>query len=122
MTITPCLFRARGGRVERGDRLEFAVERDAVRWTVSSACPGAGERSSQIGAVTPAARWRSAFCNRDSPSATAPPSSMARPTSGEPHVTFVTATTSMPPSADTTARVLAVIFARSMLRVAAPVT
>ena len=68
----------------------LASERSKRR-TVSAASSGAGARSSQIGAVMPAARCRSAFACRDSPSATAPPASIALPTSGDPQVHFVTA-------------------------------
>jgi len=73
-----------------------------------------------MGAVTPAARSRAAFSCRDSPSATAPPASIALPTSGAPHVHLVTPTTSTPSRARITTRVFAVILPGSIVSVACP--
>ena len=90
----------------------------SVSCTVSPASSGGGARSSQIGAVRPASRRRWAFSRRDSPSARAPPASIARPTCGEPQVTLVTATTEMPGRRSTTVRAFSRTLPRSTVRVA----
>ena len=90
----------------------------SVSWTVSPASSGGGARSSQMGAVRPASRRRWAFSRRESPSALAPPASIARPTCGEPQVTLVTATTEMPGRWSTTVRALSRTLPRSTVTVA----
>ncbi len=90
----------------------------SVSWTVSPASSGGGARSSQMGAVRPASRRRCAFSRRDSPSALAPPASIARATWGEPQVTLVTATTEMLGRWSTTVRAFSRTLPRSTVTVA----
>ena len=89
----------------------------SVSWTVSPASSGGGARSSQMGAVRPASRRRWAFSRRESPSALAPPASIALPTCGDPHVTLVTATTEMPGRRSTTVRAFSRTLPRSTVTV-----
>ena len=97
MATTACRRPAAEAAFSRATTVSSSLwSETSVSWTVSPASSGGGARSSQMGAVRPASRSRWAFSRRESPSALAPPASIARPTCGEPHVTLVTATTEMP--------------------------
>ena len=89
--------RGGGGVVERHHRLELALERDVgeqhgLAGELGRRRPQQPDRRREAGGAEP----RGVLEARLSPSALAPPASSVRATCGEPQVTFVTATTSMP--------------------------
>ena len=114
MTTMPCPPRRARGGIQRPGRHQLAGERD-VGQTHRVGRLRRRRRAQQPQRGRDAGRAAREVPSRESPSARAPPASSARPTSGLPHVTFVTATTSSQ-MATPTVLALSSILPRSMVQ------